>query len=76
MSDRKYCEDCRFYVASLDVSNSRCSRPREPQAIELVARAAVSPQYFCDLQRGSSDKDACGTEAKFFEPAPAVVEAA
>lgn len=77
-TDRKYCEDCRFYRApSLegDYGSARCARPRKPRSVELIARAAKAPDAFCDMQRGGFGSDDCGPEAKFFE-LPCVVEAA
>jgi len=74
-STDKYCEDCRFYRAPNfdgEYGNARCRRPRGLQPVEMVARAAKKPDAFCDTERGSPLKDACGPEAKFFEAKEAV----
>jgi hypothetical protein len=66
----RYCEDFRFYEAPdnpTDFGNATCARPRDPQGIEWVSRAAIRPDAFCDVERGGVGANSCGRNAEFFK---------
>lgn len=74
--ERKYCEDCRFFQSAGEMGPryAKCLVPRGViAAVQYVTRDATNPR-FCENTRGRDDE--CGPEGKWFEPKPAVQEAA
>ncbi len=65
-STDKYCEQCRFFVASINgMPFSKCSAPGAAQMTgdRFVAAELDQPPY-CSTMRVSQ----CGPSAKWFEP--------
>lgn len=68
-ADRRYCEDCRYFLTGLiGKSTARCrsqNAPKMSTGDEYVSRDFDQPA-FCSSQR--LDKGRCGPGAAWFEP--------
>jgi len=78
--ERRYCCDCRFcIVPGTGLRYARCGRA----GIKDDGAHYISPDFpgprpdeFCSTVRVSTREDRCGPDAKWFEPKPALQEAA
>lgn len=71
MTDRKYCEDCRFFISHKDLSLAQCSYPQKNDAgLALIVRdpPPQPPRRWAATERQHNNDDSCGTDAKWFEP--------
>ncbi len=67
MTDRIYCEDCRFILRSTDLAYSRCGNPKaESSSVDRFTARACDTKPYCSTMRATD----CGHGAKLFEPAP------
>lgn len=66
--EKRYCEDCKLYVAASDPRVAECKKPRPSDPVQLVTRAAAPQPRFCASERGHEGDDSCGAAAKWFEP--------
>lgn len=78
-TERRYCEDCRFYrLNGFDAPETAvCAFPKELSGRALVSRqVAPLPRRCADERIWPSSTDSCGPEASRFEAKPDTAVAA
>jgi hypothetical protein len=68
MTDRKYCEDCKFCDTTSGMSLARCGNSKAPETNigdRFVARQFDKPKFASSVRLEGA---LCGPDAAWFEP--------